>query len=938
MRRVALAIVLVLILGIFSFVGARRIVAQSGLSGASLAPSRIAAALDETKLAVLRGNTPPLARQAFDRGAAADSLPMERMMLVLAPSPAQDAALDKLLSEMQDKNSANYHKWLTPDQFGQRFGASDADIQKITAWLQSHGFTVDNVAHGRNLIIFSGTSGQVRAAFHTQMHQYVLGDQNHWANASDPEIPSALAAVVAGVRSMNNFFPKASHISSVAHSFKATSQPTPAGGKLGPRMTLQDGKGNTFYLVTPADLATIYNFNSLWNSGVTGAGETIAIVSASDIDISDVNQFRAMFGLPALGNNFQKVIPPTSTDPGIVGPNASPAGGPDGDEDETEAVFDVEFSGAAAPGAKLDLVASKDTAISAGIDLSAQYIVDNDFAPILTESYGACELFLGSAGNSFYKNMWSQAAAEGITVSISTGDTGAPGCDMVSASATAGAQASQYGLGVNGLASTPYNVAVGGTDFNDHAAPSPYWGNSNQTNNASVLSYVPEVAWNDVCTNQFIYSTFGYPSAAAACNSSQMQNAGNGAAFLNQFGTLWFFVAPIGGSGGVSNCTTPSASNSPANSQCAGGYAKPTWQTGPGVPADGKRDIPDLSLFAESSQSSLGIEEASNDTILEPGSAYFACEADTVGNKSCGVGNNQSFLLAGGTSIAAQVFGGMVALIEQKTGSSQGDLAPSFYAAAASQSGLSCNASGTLTSTCVFNDVTSGNIAMPCATGTKDGTSDCDTSGGTLAIGTLTGYNAGAGYDLATGLGSLNLGNYIGSQPYLNVTASPTSFTAPGSTKLTFTATNGYSGTVNLTATDVPVGFTSSFKQGTTTVTSLTFSNSTPQTVTFALAAQSAAPPVSVREIFPSTRVPAVIFGLVAQLSAAFFGMGWIGNGRRRGVAFALASLAIAVAIAGCGGSKSATGGGATTSTVSIIVTNSSTNQSLSVPITVTTN
>jgi subtilase family serine protease len=937
MRRVSLVILSVFVLGVFSFVGARRIVAQAGASGAGLVPSRITAAIDETKLAVLRGNTHPFARSGFDRGAAPDSLSLERMMLVLQRSPAQDAALENLLAEMQDKNSANYHKWLTPDQFGRQFGASDADIQKITTWLQSHGFTVDNVSHGRNLITFSGTSGQMRTAFHTQLHQYVVKDQNHWANASDPEIPAALAGVVAGVKSMNNFFPRPSYSMSAAHNFKAVSGV--AGGKLGPRMTLQDGNGDTFYLVTPSDLSTIYNFAGLWSAGITGTGETIAIVSASDINISDVNQFRSLFGLPALGSNFQKVIPPTSTDPGVVGPNANPVGGPDGDEDETEAVFDVEFSGGVAPGAKLALVASKDTALSAGIDLSAMYIVDSDLAPILTESYGACELFLGSAGNTFYKNMWSQAAAEGITVSISTGDSGAPACDGVPGSATAGAQPSDFGLAVNGIASTPYNVAVGGTDFNDHTALSPYWAQTNNgTTQASAQSYVPEVAWNDVCTSAFIYGTFGFPSAASACNSGSLQNAGNGTAFFNEFGTLWFFVAPIGGAGGVSTCTTPTttASQEPANSQCAGGYAKPTWQAGPGVPADGHRDIPDLSLFAESSQSSFGIEEASNNTILEPGSAYFACEADSDGANNCGIGTNQSFLLAGGTSISAQVFGGMVALIEQKTGSSQGDLAPQFYATAASQSGLICNASGTVNSNCVFNDVTSGTISMPCVTGTSDGTADCTTGGN--AIGQLTGFNAGTGYDQATGLGSLNLGNYLGSQPLLDVTASPTSFTAPGSTTLTFTATNGYTGTVNLTATDVPVGFTSSFKEGGNVVSSLTFSNATPQTVVFALAGQAGAPPISLRRIFPTLRTPAAVVSLAALFAAALFGMGWVGVRRRGTVALALASLAIVVAIAGCSHNSSSTGGGTTTSTVSILITNSSTNQALSVPITVTSN
>lgn len=382
------------------------VLARGRAQAQNATPSRITAAIDDSKLTVLHGNTRALPRNAFDRGPAADNLQMDQMLLVLQRSASQQAVLDRLLAAQQDKTSSEYHQWLSPEQFGEQFGASDSDIQKITAWLESHGFQVNSVSKGRNLINFSGSAGQVREALHTTMHEYAIGNFNRLANATDPAIPSALAAVVAGVRSLNDFFPKAKHHARSGHGFTAS---------IKPHLTLTDANGNTLYGVGPYDFATIYGITPLWNASpaVDGTGVTIAIVSASDINITDVNQFRALFGLPAI--NFLKVIPTGSTDPGVVGPTSN--GGPDGDEDETEAAFDVEWSGAVAKNAKIDLVASKDTTTTAGIDLSAEYIVNQKLAPILSESYGQCELGLGSSGNAFYNNLWSQAAAEGITVS-----------------------------------------------------------------------------------------------------------------------------------------------------------------------------------------------------------------------------------------------------------------------------------------------------------------------------------------------------------------------------------------------------------------------------------------------------------------------------------------------------------------------------------------
>ncbi len=884
--------------------------------------SRITSAIDESRLAVLRGNTHPLPRTAFDRGPAANSLPMDQMLLVLQRSPAQQAALDRLLAAQQDKNSPSYHQWLTPDEFGRQFGASDADIQKISGWLQSHGFVVNSVSRGRTVVNFSGNAQQVRSAFHTTIHNYFVNDRDHISNATDPAIPAALAPVVAGVRSLNDFFPKPKYRASAAHGMTAS---------IHPHLTLTDAKGNTLFGVGPTDFATIYGITPLWNAStpIDGTGVTIAIVSASDIDQTDADQFRALFGLPAI--KFTKIVPKGAADPGVVASSAN--GGPDGDEDETEAVFDVEWSGAVAPNANIDLVVAKDSATSAGIDLSALYIVDQDLAPILSESYGNCELGLGSAGNTFYSNMWSQAAAEGITVSIATGDNGSDGCDFAPTGNATGAAAGVYGLGINGIASTPYDVAVGGTDFDNHTSPNAFWNSSNTPGTlASAKSYVPETAWNDSCTNPLIYTAFGQSSAAAACNTGSVQTDGNSQGF--------FFVAPVGGSGGVSNCTT---ANTTTTSNCSGGYAKPSWQTGPGIPADGKRDVPDISFFAEGAADSYGLEQSINATI--PGSFYFACEQDSQGSggKSAACSTNGAFLLGGGTSISAQVFAGVMALVDQKTASPQGNVNPSFYSLAASQSGLNCDSSNSPNAACIFHDVTSGTNAMPCtASSSHDGTSDCDTSGGGT-IGILTGYNAAPGYDLATGLGSMNVANFIASMPYLSLSASPATVTVPaagksGSTTLTFVANNGFAATIgNLSCSNLPAGATCSFTQNGAAVSSLSFNGATTSanvTLTVNTSAGSIAPPVT--NDGPVRRITPMVIALAGCMLLAICWFGARHNMRRFAPVFAIFGFVLLLAMAGCGGAVPGNGGGngtgtpAGSSTPAVTATNTATGAAMS--------
>ena len=652
--------------------------------------------LVESQLMTLKGNTHPLAQSRFDVGAAPPDLPMNRMLLVLRRSPEQEYALHTLLDNQQDKASPHYHKWLTPDEFGSQFGPADQDLQIVTGWLQSHGFAVTRITHGRSVIEFSGTEGQVEEALHTSIHKYAVNGEEHWANASDPQIPTALAPVVAGIASLNNFPRKP--LSKIMGTYSPTTKRVTS---VNPEFTLQGwgcDQDNNCYAVGPADFGTIYNVQPLWNAGVDGTGQTIAIVGETDIKLQDIRDFRSIFGLPA-------------KDPTIIydGPN------PGFQSDESEADIDVEWSGAIAPNANIDFVASESTETTFGVDLSAIYIIDHNLAPVMSESYGECELGLGNSGNQFYNALWAQAATQGITVILASGDDGSNGCTYAPA---------KFGLNVSGFASTPYNVAIGGTDFHDLLNPQQYWNLNNATPTLeSAKGYIPETTWNLSCTNSILLGELGWgTNAESNCNNSQLQ----------QFGLL----ESVGGSGGVSNCTI----NSQTSGSCSGGYSKPSWQVAPGVPADGKRDIPDISLFA------------SNGVM---GNFYIFCQTDNGANCPSG-----QYGAAGGTSFGAPIFAGIMALINQQTNTTEGQGNANYvlYKLASQQTASACNSATGSGTSCVFNDVTSGTIAMPCVAGTAK----CNVATAGHAYGTLAGYGTGTGYDLATGLGSLNVANLLG--------------------------------------------------------------------------------------------------------------------------------------------------------------------------------
>jgi subtilase family serine protease len=622
--------------------------------------SRITQAVDETKIFSLRGNTHPFARPQFDQGTAPPDLPMERMMLVLKHSPEQEAALERLMAEQLDKSSPNFHRWLTPEEFGQKFGPNDADIQRISSWLTSHGFQINSVAKGRNVIEFSGHASQVREALHTEIHRYVVNGQEHWANASDPQIPAALAPVVAGVNTLHNFHrkPMARRLGEFSRS-KTTGEVRPVNPEFTYLVGSPCGLNNTCFAVGPADFAAIYHVQQLWSAAPTaidGTGQTIAIVNDSNINMADAQNFRTLFGLPV--NNPHVIF--AGTDPGLTG-------------DEIEADIDTQWTGAIAKNATIDLVIAANTMTSNGVDLAAQFVVQNNVAPILSESFGACEVTLGSSGNQFFNGLWQQAATQGITVLVSTGDSGSAGCENPDPNLIT-PQPSSTGVAVSGISSTPFNTAVGGTDFNQFGNQSTFWNNAPTTSatgqtQLTAKGYIPENVWNDSCTNA-VYGAAGFSSNIITnCNDTAVSPS---------------FIVPIATGGGPSTV-----------------YSKPSWQTAL-TPADGQRDVPDVSLFA-----GAGLV----------GSFYVICQQDAdTNNAACDLNSPfQNFSAVGGTSASTQAFAGIMALVLQKNSPNAGLglINPTLYTLAALQSPANCNSSSPAAS-CIFNDVTIGTNSVPC--------------------------------------------------------------------------------------------------------------------------------------------------------------------------------------------------------------------------------
>src|ERR1700722_10199688 len=571
-------------------------------AGASAQSSRIIQALDNRQRTVLAGNIHPKALTAAqagnDQGRVAPSLQVPYITLTLAPSASQQAALNKLLVEQQTPGSANYHHWLTPEEYAQQFGVSDADVSTISQWLQQQGLRVLSVARGRNWIAASGTAAQVEAAFQTEIHSYVVDGETHFANASAPSVPAAFGSVVQGVRGLDDF------------RRKARVRPS--------RLTkpnYTDGQGNHY--IAPGDFATIYDVAPLYNAGINGAGQKIAIAGQIEVNLSDLQQFQSMFDLPS--NNPQMLLVPGSQNPGN-NPNSG---------DLAESDLDLEWSNAVAPNASIIFVYSGD------VMTSLQYAIDQNLAPVVSVSYGSCELETPASEYNAFVQWGNQANAQGITWFAASGDDGAADC----------ADSENPGLSVDLPGSTPGVTSVGGTE--DVEGTGTYWIATNNANGSSALSYIPETTWNDSAED-------GEPSAS-----------GGGASVL---------------------------------------FSKPSWQTGPGVPSDNARHVPDVSLNAS--------DDHDGHLVYTGGSLQ----------------------VYGGTSVSAPSFAGLTALLNQHLASGGvGNINPKLYSLAQSGSGI-------------FHDVTTGNNIVTVACPRRE--LNCSA--------TPVGYYAGVGYDQCTGLGSVD--------------------------------------------------------------------------------------------------------------------------------------------------------------------------------------
>lgn len=719
------------------------LVAASSPSAAQAPRQMVTAAIDESSLVTLGGNTSPAAARAEnDRGAVADDLRFEHMLLLLKRDPDTEARLQAKIEALHTPGAAEFHQWLTPEQLGAQFGANSQDVSAIRGWLESHGFTVNQAYKSGLVLDFSGTARQVREAFHTQIHRLVLPNgEQHISNVSDPQIPAALAAAVSGVP-LHDFFgrPHLTPMRPVSYDH--------ASGHWQPHFTLPF-QGTEFNVVAPYDFATIYNLLPLWNEGFTGKGVTIAAVEDSNLaNPGDWSTFRQTFGLTGFRHGkFKQVYPGGCANPGQNG-------------DEIEAALDVEWASAAAPDANIILSACADTSTTSGLDLAILNLLETQPPDIISDSYGLCETVSGHAEVALENFEAELATLEGVTFFIAQGDTGADECAPAESTAY-----STQGINSGDNTASAFAVDVGGTDFmaqynaDTRGIPvSTYWSaTNNPTTLASALSYVPEIPWNDGCTSKLIYTDPVIAGFSASfgpngfCNSSAGQQN-----FLND----------IAGSGGPSTCFTGTPSIPGVVSGTCKGNPKPSFQSGvPGVPHDGLRDQPDISLFAGN-----GVW----------GSFYVECLSDTAqGGAPCTAQNDAILLGGGGTSFASPAMAGILALIEQRFGR-QGDANFVLYALAArqfSEPGASrCNASqrsGELpAASCIFNDITLGDVDIPCGQNSDGHFYDCHGASSTL-IGELSksnsenapAYPATVGYDLATGLGSVNATNLFNAWP-----------------------------------------------------------------------------------------------------------------------------------------------------------------------------
>ncbi|MGA3156087.1 MAG: S53 family peptidase [Steroidobacteraceae bacterium] len=675
--------------------------------------------IDAGDLVTLSGNTRSEATPLNDRGEVDPAMPLEHLELQLRRSPEQAQQVDAFIKALHDPASPSFHQWLSAAQFGERFGASEDTIAAVRTWLESYGFRVGPVYPGGMVLDFSGTAAQLSAAFHTSIHHLSVDGRAHFANMSDPQIPRVLAPVVSGIVKLNDFRPSRKHLPNPKYSGSCSGDPC--------------------NLMAPADLATIYDFNSLFQAAapITGKGQSIAVVEDTDLySESDWTNFRRIFGLDKYHAGTLTTIHPAPpaggaacTDPGV-----------NSNGDDVEATLDAEWSSAAAPDASILLAACGDSATVDGVRHAIHDLITSASPPaIISISYGICETENGATANAFFSNMYQQAVAEGISVFVATGDSGPEDC------APNFTSPAKFGIGVNGWASTPNNVAVGGTDFSDTFSGTnlDYWGPSTGAPWGTAKSYIPEMAWNDTCASDQTIAVFGYATSYGSKG------------FCNSTTAYPYYIGTGGGEGGPSGCATGAPSSKGVVGGTCAGWPKPSYQQVFGMSADGVRDVPDVSMFASDG--------------WEWKHQYLICFSDPNNDGAPCTGDPSTWGLGGGgTSYATPIVAGIQALVNQKTGESQGNPNFVYYALARQQYGFNgnpqCDASlGTRgDSHCVFHDVTLGNDSQDCK-----GSANCYLPSGTYGVMSTSdssyepAYRTHPGYDFPSGIGTIDAGNLV---------------------------------------------------------------------------------------------------------------------------------------------------------------------------------
>jgi len=678
--------------------------------------ARITGEIRSQERTALRGSHPPLARAENEAGRVPAGTRLQGVSIVFSRTETQEAELQSLIASQQDPASPLYQQWLTPEEFGVRFGMADVDIATVTNWLEQQGFTVESVSRSKNQITFSGTVQHAEQAFGAELHYYSANGERHFAPYADLMLPTALASVVQAVTNLSTFRPR-------SHVVRKGPQP----GTQYHYTSSQSGN----YFLTPKDIATIYDITPAYNAGLNGTGQAIAVVGQSPIVMTDIEHFQTASGV------FTTPKDPTLNLVPKTGSGTTPVTG-----DEAESDLDLEYSSTIAPGATIHFVYTGGNANTSVWD-SLQYAITSNLAPIISISYGLCEPMLGQSSYNSLNAILAQAATQGQTVISASGDGGSADCAGMSGASTA----EQQQLSVDFPSSSQYVTGIGGTEFPSadvdptNAASAPYWQPKSSSDIvSSALKYIPEQVWND--------TTSGNISS---------------------------------GGGGLSTLT-----------------ARPSWQSGvPGISSGAFRLVPDISLSASPNNA-----------------GYLYCSSDTSTNVtgSCTAGNgfrdssNSLLTVAGGTSFGAPIFAGMMAIINQKTGKAQGVANTKLYSLATNSA----------TYASAFHDTTSGNNNCSLA-----GTTVCPTT-----ISPYANYSAGSGYDLATGLGSIDFANLLtawsGSIAGRGFTLSANNVTVTaggtGTSTVAITPQNGYTGTIAWTISSSPASSSLCFSMGSATV------------------------------------------------------------------------------------------------------------------------